>query len=192
MTPVLIKYRSEFILLSVIVVIYLISYLIGDSFGFFGDRQRLENFIQSFGYLGPVAIMAFTTFEVIIAPIPGGISPAVSGFLYGPVLGSLFVFIGSVIGANVTFWIARIWGEKFFLLFINKSEIEKFQDMVRRRQTFMWAAYFLPVMPYDVLNIAIGLSDISWRKFAPLNALGMSISVPLLTLFGSSIFKLLF
>lgn len=186
------KYRFELTLVGVIIGLTILAYLLGDRFGLFSNREALEQRVQEFGIWGPLIIVFVSFIDVLIAPFPGGISPAVSGFAYGKLLGTVYVLTGNIIGANVTFWIARKWGVKFFLFFLKKSRIEHFQEMVKNRQKYLWAAYFIPVLPYDILNIAIGVSDIPWKKFLLLNTLGMTVSISILTFFGSSIFELLF
>lgn len=186
------KYRFEIFLVGIVAGLTLVFYLIGDSFGIFSNRVALEKKVTEFGIWGPLVLIIVSFIDVLIAPFPGGVSPAVAGFLYGSFWGIVIVYIGNVLGANVTFWIARIWGEKFFLLFIKKSKLEKFQEMINHRQTFFWVAYFLPILPYDYLNIAIGLSEIPWRKFLLLNSIGMFVSLSLLVLFGSGVLELLF
>jgi len=186
------KYRYEFVILAVMAGISAAAIFFGDRFGIFADRQRLEDYVNQFGLLGPLIIIGVSFLDVLIAPIPGGISPAVSGILYGKVLGTVYVLAGNIIGANVTFWIARRWGERFFLLFVKKEKIDEFQDMVANRQKFIWTAFFIPILPYDVLNIAIGLSDIPWKKFFIRNTLGMAVSMTLLVIFGSTIAELIF
>ena len=187
------RYRFELVLVAVIVAISLVAVFFGDRFGIFSDRQKLQSYIENFGIWGRLVLVGISAIEVIIAPLPGGISPIAAGFVYGRIEGWLLVLLGNVIGANITFWIARLYGERFFLLFIKKSEIDRFQSMVDRRQKFLWAAYFIPVLPYDVINIAIGLSDkISWKKFVVLNAAGMSVSMFIITFFGSSLLEVVF
>ena len=186
------KYRFEVTFVAIIIALSVLAFLLGDHFGIFSNREALEEKVSSFGIWGPMVIIFVAFIDVLIAPFPGGISPAVSGFLYGKFLGTVYVLIGNIIGANTAFWIARKWGIKFFLLFLNRSKIEHFQEMVKTRQNYFWAAFFIPVLPYDILNVAIGLSNIKWKKFFVLNTLGMAISMPILTFFGSSIFALLF
>ena len=192
MNSLLKKYRFELFLVGIIVGLTLLFYFIGDQFGVFSNRDALEQKVSEFGIWGPVVLAVVSFFDVLIAPFPGGISPAVGGFLYGKFWGVVIIYIGNVLGANATFWIARKWGPKFFLLFIKKSKIEEFQEMVKLRQTYFWIAYFIPILPYDYLNIAIGLSEIRWKKFLLLNSAGMLVSLTLLVLFGSSILELLF
>ena len=192
MNALLKKYSHELILLGIIAGVTLLFYFIGDSFGVFFNREALERKVSEFGFWGPVVLAIVSFFDTLIAPFPGGVSAAVGGFLYGKFWGILIVYIGNVFGANVTFWIARIWGSRFFLLFIKASKIKEFQEMVNRRQTFFWVAYFIPFLPYDYLNITIGLSDIPWKKFLLINSIGMLVSLSLLVLFGISILELLF
>ena len=186
------KYKFELTLVGIIVGLTLIAYLLGDHFGIFSNREALEQKVAEFGVWGPFIIIFVAFIDVLIAPFPGGIAPAVSGFLYGKFLGTVYVLIGNVVGANVTFWIARRCGVRFFLFFLKKSKIEHFQEMVKTRQKYLWAAYFIPVLPYDILNIAIGLSEIRWKKFLLLNTLGMTVSMSILTFFGSSVLELFF
>ena len=174
-------------------LISFIAVFFGDRFGIFSDQERLQNYVEGLGIWGRLILIAFSAIEVIIAPLPGGISPAVAGFVYGKIQGWLLVLSGNIIGANLTFFIARKFGERFFLLFIKQAEIDRFQAMIDRRQKFLWATYFIPVLPYDIVNVAIGLSEkITWKKFVVINASGMAVSMFIWTFFGSSLVEVLF
>jgi len=192
MSEFLKKFRFELTLVAVIVGLSLIFVLVGDKVGFFSDREAVLSAVENFGPWGPLLIILISFVDVLIAPFPGGISPSISGFVFGELTGTLLVLIGNILGANAVFWIARLWGKRFFLLFIKESKIDEFRQMVETHQKLFWTAFFIPVLPYDVLNIAIGLSDIPWKRFLLLNTLGMTVGMSLLTFFGSSFAELLF
>ena len=186
------QYRFEFILAAIVVGVSLLSFLMKDRVGLLGSREQFQDYVNASGIWGPLVIILTAFLEVIIAPIPGLIPPVVSGFLFGKLLGSVLVILGNVVGANFTFFIARKWGLRFFRLFIKETEIMRFEQMVHHRQNFLWAMYFIPLLPFDVLNIVLGMSKVSWRRFFVISTLGMSFSLLILTVFGSGLADIIF
>jgi hypothetical protein len=56
----------------------------------FLDRQKLTDFVHSFGKMGPVIFISLQVFQVLFAPIPGEVTGFLGGFLYGNFFGILY------------------------------------------------------------------------------------------------------
>ena len=83
------KHRYDLVVLLVLFFTAVIAYLLKDEFDVFADRAAFENMIAQLGVWG--------TLEVIIAPIPGYIPAITAGFIFGPLMGTIYVFIGNVL-----------------------------------------------------------------------------------------------
>lgn len=185
-------YRFELILLIVILAASLLSYFFGPRFGLLANREQFQQYVSSFGVWGPVIMILLTLVEVAVAPIPGALPPVAAGFLFGKFWGAIYVVIGNILGANLLFWLARRFGIKIFSWFINRGQLAKFSAMIESRQKFLWLTYFIPVFPLDVITIALGLSRIKHNTFLILTSLGLAVSMTILTVFGDSLFSLVF
>ncbi len=74
------------------------------------DPELLEEAIERIGWLGPLALVGLNALQIVVAPIPGYVVPIAAGFLYGPVMGSLWGALGLLLGATIAFWLARQYG----------------------------------------------------------------------------------
>jgi uncharacterized membrane protein YdjX (TVP38/TMEM64 family) len=66
---------------------------------FLPSQEQIASWVESLGIWGPVAIILLEMVQALLAPIPGQAIEAVSGYLYGPWLGTLFPMIGMAIGS---------------------------------------------------------------------------------------------
>ena len=99
--------------------------------------------------------------------LPGLWISMLAGALYGTWLGSLIVFIGAVLGAEITF----LLGRTLFRERIKRSlaKLPKLEIVVKAVSKEGLRLVFLtrlsPAFPFSLLNFAYGLSDISFRDY---------------------------
>jgi len=160
--------RYLWIILGAIALSIAISYFLKNSFGIFENREGLEMFISQFGKLAPIVTILIIVLEVVIAPLPGGIAPVIAGFLFGPLLGIFYAWIGSVLGSVIAFWIARKFGARVILYFAPNFNHERYQQTVTTNNYFFLLLYACPFTPVDILSFAFGISNISFRRFLSL------------------------
>ena len=90
-----------------------------------------------------------------------------SGFLYGPWLGSSVVFVGAFIGAHLTFYLGRTflkeWARKKVS---NFPKVQIMEKAVRREGLKVSLLTRLsPLFPFGLLNFTYGLSEVTVRDF---------------------------
>lgn len=184
------KYRYEIILLIIIAVVAGLSYLVGTNAELFTDEEALKRYLRSVGPLAPFVIIILTALETVIAPLPGGILPVVSGLLFGLPQGIIYPVAGNIIGASLAFWIGRRLGKTVVMRLVSQRELERFTSMIHKRQGIFWSFYFLPIFPVDVLTFAISLSEIPYRKFLIISAIGLTVNMTLYVTLGHVIGRL--
>lgn len=153
------------------------------------DRVLLRDFIGQAGAWGPLLIIFIIIGEVVIAPLPGGIVPVVSGFLFGPWLGSLYAYIGDVLGSCVAFLLADIFGQPLIEKLFTEKQIKKATDYIERFGRHLIIFYIFPVFPIDILSFLLGLTRLSFRRFAAIVAIGFIPHTLLLSWLGDSLFS---
>ena len=186
------KYRYDIIVIFTLVVVVWIAYIQRDKFDVFSDRLAFENFINDLGFWGPLAIVGSITLEVVVAPIPGYIPAITAGFVFGPILGSLYTFIGNVLGTAIVFFVARKYGKKLVLRFMKKERLEKYGHTISKHENWLLFFYFFPIIPIDVISAAFGLSKIHWKKFFIVSSLGFIVYSTISTNFGDYLSRLWF
>lgn len=147
----------------------------------------LRDFIQSFGRLAVlVYIVAYALNTISIMPPIAALS-LTAGLAFGEVWGAVYLMLGALIGTSATFLIARYFGRSL----IDKILKRKFKDLDDKiaRNGFMTILFFrvVPLVPYEVLNYAAGLSRIKFKDYFLATLFGLVPGVVIAAFFGGSL-----
>jgi uncharacterized membrane protein YdjX (TVP38/TMEM64 family) len=108
-----------------------------------------------------------------LAPIPGQAIEAVSGYLYGPFLGTAYAMLGMAIGSLITFLLARRFGRPLVIKLIGSKSMDRLDDLARRGGApFFFLIWLLPFAPDDLACVAAGLTPMPTGQFMVLMVLG--------------------
>ena len=151
------------------------------------NKDEILSFVNSLGFLGPLAFILLQAFQTVIAPIPGNVSGAIGGFLFGW-WGILWTTIGSAIGFFVVFWLSRRFGRRFVEKIIKKSSLEKFDYLAKERGAFVFFLIFLiPGLPDDIVGYLAGLTAIPIKKLMAMAIIGRMPAVIATNMFGAGL-----
>ena len=147
----------------------------------------LRDFIQSFGKLTVLAyIIAYALNTVSIMPPIAALS-LTAGLAFGAAWGAVYLMMGAMIGTTGTFMISRYFGRNL----IEKMLKGKFKDLDEKlaKNGFMTILFFrvIPLVPYEVLNYAGGLSRIKFKDYLLATFLGLIPGVIVSAFFGGSL-----
>ena len=114
--------------------------------------------IEGFWWAPLVFIGLYVTLTVLGVPMV--ILTFFAGFTFGAMKGTLYVLIGANIGAYLAFVLARYLGRDFISRYI-KGPMDRI-DRQLRNQGFlrMLQLRLIPIIPFNLLNFAAGLSGI--------------------------------
>ncbi len=155
----------------------------------FKGRDELRTYVESWGAWAPVAFIAIQALQVVVAPIPGELTGAVGGFIFGAGLNVLYSTVGLTIGSVMGFAGARIIGLPLVKLVVPEHFMEKFHFLTERRGTLLTLALFaFPGFPKDILCYVLGLSPMSFFKFVVVCSLGRIPGTVLLSFSGSAVY----
>lgn len=147
----------------------------------------LRDFIRSFGRLAVLVYIAAYALNTISIMPPIAALSLTAGLAFGAVWGALYLMIGAMIGTSATFLISRYFGRNF----IDKMLKGKFKELDRKlgARGFMTVLFFriIPLVPYEVLNYAPGLSSIRFRDYFLATLLGLIPGVIIAAFFGGSL-----
>lgn len=140
---------------------------------FLADQEQVRAWVQGLGAWGPLAILLLEMIQALLAPIPGQAIEAVSGYLYGPWLGTLYAVTGLAIGSFITFYLARRFGRPLVVRLIGQQSMSRLDDLVRRGGApFFFLIWLLPFAPDDLACVAAGLTPMPTRQFLVLMLFG--------------------
>ena len=128
----------------------------------------LENSLQFFDSFIGVVIFIFIYALWVTFLLPGLWISMLGGVLYGPFFGTIFVFIGACLGAELTFILSR----NFFRNWSNQkiANFPKFQTIqkavTKQGLKLIFLTRLSPAFPFALLNLFYGVSEVSWRDFS--------------------------
>jgi uncharacterized membrane protein YdjX (TVP38/TMEM64 family) len=147
----------------------------------------IRDYILSFGqWAVAVYILAYALNTISILPPIAPLSLA-AGLVFGAVWGSVYLMIAALIGTSMTFAISRFWGRKL----ADKILQGKFKDLDDKfeKNGFLTILFLraIPLVPYEVLNYASGLSKIRFKDYFLATFLGLIPGVVIAAFFGGSL-----
>lgn len=140
--------------------------------------------VKSYGPIAPLVMILILIVEVVIAPFPGGWVPLVSGYIFGAFWGGLYAWLGNVLGATISFSLAYYLGQPIVERFVNPKKIKYFQDWLARKPGLILFVYLLPILPIDLITVALGLTGLKFKRFIPIMMVGLLPHMFFLSFFG--------
>lgn len=154
---------KSFVKLAILLAIALSGFL-AYSFTPLGEYVQpvlMEGFfdsIEGFWWAPLVFIGLYAVLTTVGVPMV--VMTFVAGFTFGAMYGTLYVLIGANIGANLAFDLARYLGRDFISRYI-KGPIDRIDRQLRNKGFLrMLQLRLIPLIPFNLLNFAAGLSGI--------------------------------
>lgn len=155
----------------------------------FRGKEQFRSYIEGWGRWAPLVFVVVQALQVVVAPVPGELTGAVGGFIFGTVPGVLYSTIGLTSGSMLAFLAARIIGLPLVKLAVSQPTLEKFHFLTERRGTFIAALLFvIPGFPKDILCYILGLSPMGLVTFSLVCALGRIPGTVMLSYCGCAVY----
>ncbi|MEM9291520.1 MAG: TVP38/TMEM64 family protein [Acidobacteriota bacterium] len=159
----------------------------------FGGKQiaseHLPSFVQwveNLGVWGPVAFIV-GYIVATVAFVPGSILTLAAGALFGLWKGTLFVFIGSSIGASAAFLIARYLARQRVEARLGDNPRFAAIDRAVGREggKIVFLMRLSPIFPFNLLNYSLGLTSVPFLSYV-LACVGMIPGTFLYVYYGAT------
>lgn len=170
-------------------IIILLIVAVWPYFTLLQDMDTLRSSIEHFGFFGPVFFIGVIILEVVVAPIPGGILPIASGFLFGFWEGLFYSYIGNILGSILAFLLSRFFGQPLINKFFSQKKVERANTYLKRYENHLIILYALPIFPIDIVSFLLGISQISLKKFVFILCIGFIPYLFILNFFGDLLFN---
>jgi len=116
------------------------------------------------GQFGVIFLMIVHCF----IPFPAEFLALAAGNVYGFVHGTILVWIGAMVGASLSFALAKWLGRPFVEWILP----EKHQNEEQGTMTLL-ISRFIPLIAFNLINYAAGLTKVSWWTFLWTTGLGI-------------------
>jgi uncharacterized membrane protein YdjX (TVP38/TMEM64 family) len=178
--------RVAFIVFLVLLIGSFIFYSIfSDDF----DLGQLRQHIKDFGLWAPLVFIIFYIVGTVFFPATPFM--AVAGILFGFSYGFLYTIIGGLLSSIIAFEISRKLGKEKVENILEHKYFKHLGDYNKRlEEGAIWDLIILrtiPVMPFNVLNVLMGVSRINKKDYTIGTFLGLIPSNLLTVYFGEII-----
>ncbi len=149
--------------------------------------QQIEDEIQSWGSLSVVASIGLMVVHSFV-PFPAEFVAIANGMLFGLVWGVVLTWIGAMLGAFAAFGLARLLGRPFVERMVRRKDWKHIDDWTADRGwQLLLISRFIPVIAFNLVNYAAGLTRVSWVTFAWTTGVGILPVTVLMVLAGDNI-----
>jgi uncharacterized membrane protein YdjX (TVP38/TMEM64 family) len=146
--------------------------------------QHIEDEIQSWGSLSVLASIGLMVVHSFV-PFPAEFIAIANGMLFGAVSGILITWTGAMLGAFAAFGLARLLGRPFVERLVRKNEWQRIDGWTADQGwQVLLISRFIPVIAFNLINYAAGLTQVSWFTFAWTTGVGILPATILMVLVG--------
>ncbi len=146
--------------------------------------------IDDMGVWGQLVIIGLMIIHCFI-PFPAELVALAAGSIYGTIHGTFLTWIGAMIGASLSFGLTRVFGQPF----VDWALPEKQQMMLNKwtkdqGASTLLISRFIPLIAFNLINYAAGLTKISWWTFLWTTGLGILPLTALMVYMGQQMQEL--
>ncbi len=149
-----------------------------------GEIERLIRSLGFWGVLGSVGLMIMHSF----VPFPAELIAVANGMVYGPLWGTVITWTGAMLGALLAFGLTRALGRPFVEHMVKRRDWQSLDDWAAAQGgRVVLLARLVPMIAFNLINYAAGLSRISWWTFTWTTAVGILPLTVLMVVMGHQI-----
>lgn len=164
---------------SLIKVLALVA-LVASAFYFFRitDRGRSitsESLLATIREYGPVAPLVYIGIYIVgtVVLLPGTVMSFAGAVLFGAYWGTLYTWIGAVIGSTLAFLVAKQLGRDFVDQMLG-GKFDRFERRIRAHGFVgLLVVRLVPFFPYNGVNFGCGLINIRFTDYVLATAIGI-------------------
>lgn len=137
------------------------------------SAQQIADMIRSWGasaMIGAVLLMVVHS----LVPLPSEFIAIANGIVFGFVVGTVITWIGAMLGAILAFALSRWLGRWFVQAVLPARHTTAIDEWTKEQGTYvLLISRVLPVVSFNLINYAAGLTSVSWWTFLWTTGLGI-------------------
>ena len=141
--------------------------------------------LQATAWAPLVFVLVYVTTTAL--GLPGSVVTIVGGVVFGFGWGALYNSIGANIGANAAFGLARMLGRDGVERIVGKRIQGLNNAMLRHGLIGLLVLRLIPIVPFNVLNFASGLTKLRWREYIIATMVGILPGTLVYTFFADAV-----
>jgi len=180
---------NAFIFPLIIILLILVAIpFLGPIKSILESKEEARALMNSLGILAPIVFIAMQILQVVIFIIPGEAAQIAGGWLFGPILGTLYSIIGIAIGSLINFTLARFLGRLFVEGLFGEKDLLKLESILSSSKASFgfFLLFLIPGIPKDILCYAAGISTMGFFPFLLVSMIARMPGIVGSSLIGSS------
>lgn len=151
------------------------------------DKQRIRDWVNGFGFWGPLIIVAAMVVQMFLIVIPSPLLMIVSTLAYGPWWGSVISYVAVAVAATIAYFIGYHASNAFIDKIIGQKSAEKVNNYIQKYG--VWAVILFRVSPFlsnDAISFVAGLGEMRFVKFILATTAGIIPLIAMIAFLGEN------
>ena len=149
--------------------------------------KGFEDLVRSWGPWGVGASVGLMVLHSFV-PFPAEFLALANGMLFGSFWGTVITWTGAMLGAYLAFGLSRVLGRPFVEMMVPDKHVSRLDEWTARQGGGMlFLSRFLPIISFNVINYAAGLTNVSWFTFTWATGLGILPMTTLMVVMGAQV-----
>ena len=178
------KENKSRVIISTVKILLLILIVVGIPiyiWFFHGDWiKSIENiddvvaFMEKYETQSIFVYIGLQIVQIVISIIPGQVFQMAAGYIYGFWPALLFAMTGALLGTTLSFMLAKVLGRDFLHIFFGEEKMSYYIERLNSKKMYaiVFFLYLIPGIPKDMVSYAAGVSEIRFKPFLIISALG--------------------
>jgi uncharacterized membrane protein YdjX (TVP38/TMEM64 family) len=99
---------------------------------------KFQEFIKSYGPLSALVYILIQAAQIVIAFIPGEIVQIAGGYSFGTFAGTVYSFLGTLLGTVIVFFTTRLFGYSLVKAVVPAGKLERFGRLKEQNCLPVW------------------------------------------------------
>ena len=152
------------------------------------DMTKMRDFLLSFGPLAPIVSFLLMVLQSVAAPLPAFVITIANGLLFGAFWGTILSWTSAMVGAALCYGIAKALGRPVVERLVGAAPLAKSDAVFNRYGTHaVLIARLVPLISFDVVSYAAGLTSIGFVPFLIATGIGQLPATIVYSVLGQNI-----
>lgn len=140
-----------------------------------GDIEAVRDYILSYGVWAPVVSASLMVLQALAAPFPSFLITFANGLAFGVFWGGLLSLASATLAAAISFGISHALGRRVVEALVGKESLGRADEWFERYGAYaVFVGRLIPIISFDAISYAAGLTRMSFAKFLIATVVGMA------------------
>lgn len=150
-----------------------------------GDEELIHNWVANFGWFGPILLVIAMVAQMFLIIIPSWLLMVVAILAYGPIWGSIIVFVAIFAASSVGYYIGKYLGAATVTRLLGAKTEQKISNFLKRYG--VWAIIITrinPMLSNDAVSFIAGMLEMKYLRFITSTMIGIAPLVIYIAILG--------